>query len=245
MARRRVQSAAQNVSQGGQAYAKDSSSDDNPARTESQQMLALRPLLKKPQGNDREVNRFRAKVAADQKQLKALLEQRVHQAEETKRRRRTQIATKIMEALQAPNHPPQGETPTFDGTKITGNITYASAVDVLTASEGLITQYQRLDDRIRDLRNEDTDSVVDKWKQDIHETEMQLKMGARVALRNVKKVLGADVMDDEVAEESAEDKMEGVVLVEEELNYELAKGLRYAERGVKRMVKGLPKDEDN
>ncbi|CAO2655917.1 Nn.00g047200.m01.CDS01 [Neocucurbitaria sp. VM-36] len=249
MARQRFQSPAQGGSQGGQAYAKDASSEDNAGRTESQQMFALRPLLKKPQGDDKEVQRFRAKVIADQKQLKALLGHRIHQArihrEEEETRRRNEIATKIMEALQKPNQPTQGESPTFMGTSIAGNAAYASVVDVLTASEGLIAQYQRLDNIIKDLWNEDAESVADKWKQDIHETEMQLKMGARVALRNVKKVLGADVESDEVvaAEEGVDENMEGVV--GEELDYELQKSLRYAERGIKRMVKGLPKDEDD
>ena len=131
------------------------------------------------------------------------------------------------------------------GTGIAGNAAYASTVDVLTASEGLIAQYQRLDNIIKDLRNEDAESVADKWKQDIHEAEMQLKMGARVALRNVKKVLGADIESDEVAaaDEGADENMEGAA--GEELDYELQKSLRYAERGIKRMVKGLPKDEAN
>lgn len=71
-------------------------------------------------------------------------------------------------------------------------------------------------------------------------------MGARVALRNVKKVLGADVQGDdlETAEQDSEVRVEVSVEPEKmELNYDLLKSLRYAERGVKRMVKGLPSGE--
>jgi hypothetical protein len=62
-------------------------------------------------------------------------------------------------------------------------------------------------------------------------------------LRNVKKVLGADVEDFVMgeADEDGDVDMEGGEEVE--LNFELQKTLRYAERGVKRMVKGLPVDD--
>lgn len=174
-----------------------------------------------------------------------------HHREEEETRRRNEIATKITEALKTPNQPIQGVTATFAGSKIASNAVYASVVDVLTASEGLVTEYQRLDKIIEDLRNERTESVADIWRQDIEMTKEQLKMGARVALRNVKKVLGADVETEEPAmtDEDRGEGMEGVVHEEEEeeeeLNYELQKSLRYAERGVKRMVKGLPNDYAN
>jgi hypothetical protein len=44
------------------------------------QILKIGSLLKKPKSDNREVQQFRAKVAADRKQLKALLEQRIQQA---------------------------------------------------------------------------------------------------------------------------------------------------------------------
>lgn len=68
--------------------------------------------------------------------------------------------------------------------------------DVLNASEGLINEYQRLDDIISRLRMEESHSIADMWKQDLQETDKQLRLGARVALRNVKKALGADVEGD-------------------------------------------------
>ncbi|KAF1845427.1 uncharacterized protein K460DRAFT_395090 [Cucurbitaria berberidis CBS 394.84] len=248
MARRRVQPPVQDATQGRRARAKDAESEDDASKADSQQILALRPLLKKPKGGDKEVEHFREKVTADQEQLRALLEQRMHQAEEEEARRRYEIAATIMEALETPNQAIQGQTPTLGGTKIASNTAYASVSDVLKASEGLIVEYQRLDNIIKGLRDERTESVADTWKQNLDETEKQLKMGARVALRNVKKVLGADTEGEELApvDEDGDEKMEGVVgeaETETELNYELHRSLRYAERGVKRMVKGLPNDE--
>jgi len=94
---------------------------------------------------------------------------------------------------------------------------------------------------IAKLREEQPDTIADTWKQDIEDTDKQLKKGARVALRNVKKVLGADVEDSMMTDEDGDVDMERGEKVE--LNYGLQKSLRYAERGVKRMVKGLPMDD--
>lgn len=93
-----------------------------------------------------------------------------------------------------------------------------------------------------DLRDEQTNPIAETWHQDLQSTQQKLEMGARVALRNVKKVLGADVEEDERdAVGNGDEEMQDVD--DDRLNYELQKSLRYAERGVKRMVKGLPGDE--
>jgi MFS superfamily sulfate permease-like transporter len=147
----------------------------------------------------------------------------------------------IFEALQTPNQPANGEPQTFAHTRIAGNAVYASVTSVLSTSEGLINEYRRLDGMIAKLREEQPDAIADKWKQDIEDTDKQLKRGARVALRNVKKVLGADMEDTGMTDEDGDVDMEAGEKAE--LNYELHKSLRYAERGVKRMVKGLPRGD--
>jgi hypothetical protein len=68
-----------------------------------------------------------------------------------------------------------------------------------------------------------------------------LNLGARVALRNVKKALGMP-RDDDVDEDGDEEMRD--VEGEQVLSYEWQKSLQYVERGVKRMVKGLPDDEE-
>ena len=93
---------------------------------------------------------------------------------------------------------------------------------------------------IAQLRDEHAETIADTWKRDVEATDRQLRMGSRVATRNVKRILGADIEDGE-QESCAQDgdvNMGGVKPVE--LSFELQKSLRYAERGVKRMVKGLP-----
>jgi hypothetical protein len=95
---------------------------------------------------------------------------------------------------------------------------------------------------IEDMAGDNTNQVTETWAQDVAETEKQLRLGHKVALRNVRKVLGANnCVDGTGAPEDQE--VDGREMMAGELNYELLKTLRYAERGVKRMVKGLPKEE--
>ena len=77
--------------------------------------------------------------------------------------------------------------------------------------------------------------VSEQWAQDVVDTEWRLRLGHKVAIRNVKKVLGAHNGDNSGRAEDEE--MDVEQMATEELNYELLQGLRYAERGVKRMVR--------
>ncbi len=156
-------------------------------------------------------------------------------------RRGEELASTILEALQTPNRPAQSERATFLATQIAGNAVYTSVDSVLSASERLINEYRRLDGMIAKLREEQPDTIADTWKQDIEDTDKQLKKGARVAVRNVKKMLGGNAENPVMTDEDGDVDMEGDAKVG--LNYELQRSLRYAERGVKRMVKGLPMND--
>ncbi|KAF1834351.1 hypothetical protein BDW02DRAFT_525584 [Decorospora gaudefroyi] len=208
-------------------------------------MLALGHLIKKPKTDDKEVQQFGTTIAADQKQLVGLLAQRTMQAEKEETRRRDELASSILKALQTSNRPVESESSNFAGTRIASNAVHTSVMSILSASEGLIKEYQRLDDMIAELRDEQAEPIADTWKQNVEDTDRQLRMGARVALMNVKKVLGADVERGamETADAEGDMDMDGGQGDEIELNYELQKSLRYAERGVKRMVKRLPVHE--
>jgi hypothetical protein len=157
-------------------------------------------------------------------------------SKETETHRRNEIASTILNALNTPNRPVQGETPTYPGTKIAENAAHATVAVFLSASEGLVTEYRRLDKMSRDMQSEDAAPVAETWNQEIQEAERQLRLGAKVARRNVVKVLGG-VVDADGDEEMLDAESE------QELNYEFQTSLRYLERGVKRMVKGLPDDE--
>jgi hypothetical protein len=162
-------------------------------------------------------------------------------------RRRNEIIAAILDVLQTPNRPVRSGAAraTFAGTTIAENAAYIPVAEVLTASDGLSKEYERLDSVITDIGKEHTEPVVETWQQELQDTERHLQMGARVALRNVKKVLGADMDHGRDADKDEVEQEEITWEVKHELNYELHKSLRYAERGVKRIVKGLPHEEQH
>lgn len=103
----------------------------------------------------------------------------------------------------------------------------------------MVGEYNRLDRKIVGMRDAEPEGIAEAWTEDVEKTARLLKIGAKSAIRNVKKVLGADVEVDNMEDLREEDQ--GMKTVEEmELNYELHTSLQYAERGVKRMVKCLP-----
>jgi hypothetical protein len=160
-------------------------------------------------------------------------------SEEAETRRCNEIASALFNALKTPNRTVQDDVHTFTGTNIAENAAYIPVANALAASEALFNEYERLDKMIVDMRDEQAETVAQTWQHELQEAEQLLQKGARVALRNVKKVLGTKEAGDEHGDEEMHEGEDT-----QELNYELQKSLRYAERGVKRMVKGLPDDED-
>jgi hypothetical protein len=158
-------------------------------------------------------------------------------------RRRNELTRSILDALQTPNSSAQENLSTLGGTKIARNAIFKSVAYVITSSEDLVAEYERLDKLIEGLRDAEPEGVAEKWTENVDKTARLLRLGAGTAIRNVKKVLGADIANDE-AEEADEntERMEG--LENMELNYDFHKSLKYAEKGVKKMVKGLPQEED-
>ncbi|KAF9700338.1 hypothetical protein EKO04_001410 [Ascochyta lentis] len=210
---------------------------------ESQRVTALSSLLQTPKPKIKDLQNFKAKITADQQELKALLEQRQSQAEEFSTRRRNELTKSILDALQTPNQTIQGVPPTLGNTKIARNAIFKSAANICAASEHLVDEYIRLDTAIAEIQAAEPEGVAEAWTADVEKTARLLKIGAETAIKNLKKVLGADVeankKDEKIEAGEGMDKIEKM-----ELNYELQKSLQYAERGVKKMVKNLPQDED-
>jgi uncharacterized protein YbcI len=157
-------------------------------------------------------------------------------------RRRNELTKAILNALQTPNYPVQGRPPTLDDTEIARNAVFKSIAGILTASEHLVGEYDRLDKMIVGMRDAEPEAIAEAWTEDAEKTARLLKIGAESAIKNVKKVLGADVEVDDMKDLGKEDKrMKAVEKME--LNYKLHTSLQYAERGVKWMAKGLSIDE--
>ena len=162
-------------------------------------------------------------------------------------RRHNEIARAIREALELPDRSERDNASTYTGTRIASNATCTSLNDVLAVSDRLIMEYQRIEGMTQELQDEKTASIVGNWKQNVGKTEKQLKSGARVAQRNVLKVLGADLEDEEgkISHEDGDENTDTIGgLKEPELNMELQRTLRYTERAVRKMVKGLPNEDE-
>ncbi|KAJ4295188.1 hypothetical protein N0V90_007198 [Kalmusia sp. IMI 367209] len=203
-------------------------------------MLAFSAQMMRPKGDEKEIEAFRKKVAADKHELKALLQRRLEQAENNDACRQNEMSTLIAEALTKSNRVTQREPATFPNTKIASNTIFESANKVDTACRSLLSEYKDFEEMIEKMAGDQDTAIIEKWTQEVKETERLIKLGHRTAVRNVKKVLGTELEGAQIAEE--EDG--GFGLPQKELNMELLDSLRYAERGVKRMVKSLPKDVD-
>ncbi|KAF2642792.1 hypothetical protein P280DRAFT_497531 [Massarina eburnea CBS 473.64] len=201
----------------------------------SRQVLAVPKILKQPNGDAKEIKEFRSKVAADQRHIKTLWQQRWKEVETKETDRRNELTSVLVQALQ-PSTEQQTlhDTSTmYRNTKIGNNPIFEVTGKINTKCQSMISDYKSFEAMITQMAGEQNDSVTDTWLKDVQEAEEKLAMGQEVALRKVKKVLmgkGNGHGGDEEGEYAG-------------LNYELYKGLSYAERGVKRMVKGLPKDE--
>jgi hypothetical protein len=109
---------------------------------------------------------------------------------------------------------------------------------MITTSHGLVREYDNIEEMVAKAAEDDRKLITDTWQQDVEEMKRLLDLGHRKALRDVKKVLGVNG-----AEEMTErDKDDSGRLTKMEPNHGLSDTLRYAERGVKRMVKGLPRN---
>lgn len=162
-------------------------------------------------------------------------------SERREQERRHGLTSAILDALSPPSVGADREQTVIVGTRIAENATHTLAADVLAHSTSLIRNYARLDDLVAEFGSERAESVANTWKENIRQTEEQLRLGARVALKNTKKVLGAVTggmsgMEDE-GDEGDVEMLSGEA---KELNYDLQMSLQYAERGVKRMAKAVP-----
>ncbi|KAF2130439.1 hypothetical protein P153DRAFT_217879 [Dothidotthia symphoricarpi CBS 119687] len=243
MARRRAHSPPEGEP-AARSRTKPSISDSDARSTESQQMLALPPLLKKPRKENNETQQFRIRTAKDQKDLRALMQRKMLRAKEADEQRRNELTATLLSALQTPSRPARHVT-TFPNTSIAENGTFASAAAVLIASDKLVREYERVHKVIVQLAGEQegNDPVADVWRKEVKDLERVLRAGARKAGKDVGKVLGG-VQDGGEADDEDEEMNGAGAMQDGEMNMELKKSLEYMERGVRRMVKGLPRDEE-
>ncbi|CAA9962705.1 Ribosomal protein [Pyrenophora teres f. maculata] len=179
--------------------------------------------------NDHEVQQFHATIWEDQKRLKELLAQRMHEARKKQDQHRQNLASRIVEALQTPNRLTEGEAPILVGIHIAENAVYSAVANIISASEGLIGEYERVDGMTRELRDEHADANTSTRKRDVEAADRQLSMNTRAALRSVKKVFGAADGDGKqgMGDKDGDVAMEGLKPIKR--SYELLKSRGYAD----------------
>ncbi|KAK7182726.1 hypothetical protein PSPO01_11307 [Paraphaeosphaeria sporulosa] len=215
--------------------------DQEQPTTGSQEVQAVMSLLAKPKGDEKEVHQVRKKVAEDRRALNTLLQRRLEQAERRDVHRQSEMSAVIAKALTKPNKTTSREPMTFETTRIACNSIYHSALRVDAARRSMLFEYAGLEATIAKMGGDHMNTVTEKWVQDIGREDRLLRLGHKTAVKRVKKVLGAKAQGQETLVEETEGEEKGIG-VQDELNMELLQGLKYAERGIKRMVKGVPKD---
>ncbi|KAF2193821.1 hypothetical protein K469DRAFT_712654 [Zopfia rhizophila CBS 207.26] len=122
------------------------------------------------------------------------------------------------------------------------------AANLIQASRDVVNHYEKISEKMDATVLTREKHITKAWEQDVYNTARKLEVGHRKALKNVKKVLGMDDGQEEMNRvEKVDQGVEGDSEGDGEMphtpvNYGLHNALRYTERGVKRMVKGLPKD---
>ncbi|KAF2204544.1 hypothetical protein GQ43DRAFT_460694 [Delitschia confertaspora ATCC 74209] len=225
-----------------------------PVNTESQQMLALQSVFKKPQKKDKEIQTLRARVVQNQKGLRDMLQLGMQKVEIGDTRRRNEIATAISTAL-LPSSPAnrnghgKGEAgpATFPGTGIATNPTFTSILEIIQVSRNLIKEYEKMSEKVESAFPGREKDLTGAWQNDVEHTAKVLEIGHKRALRQIKKVLG--IIDVEIEGSGAEsdgNELEMVTdsqdLPSREHDLGLHRTLQYAERGIRRLTKGLPED---
>ncbi|KAF2706459.1 hypothetical protein K504DRAFT_438784 [Pleomassaria siparia CBS 279.74] len=200
---------------------------------------AAHPTKKHAHDDTKDSAKLRAKVMGDQKRLKALLHQKQRQAEKQSATRRKEFANTLLTAFLPPGSKNDSTEnlvyPSYPGTSIALNTVYVSAAEMINKSRGLVAEYDRLETMTAELGQENKESIIETWEKDVEDCRRVLDLGDRYATRQVKRMLnvytatGDTEMKD--GEEGEKDSAE---------SYALINTLRYTERGVKRIAKGLP-----
>lgn len=119
---------------------------------------------------------------------------------------------------------------------------------MINTSHGLVVEYDRFETMVTETAqdNDSRQPITDTYQEEVKEMEKLLKVGYRNALRNVKKVMRANHEDVEMnGTKEVEGEVDGYgETMKMQLNYELETALRYAERGIRRMMKGLPRNNE-
>ncbi|KAH7135385.1 hypothetical protein B0J11DRAFT_518227 [Dendryphion nanum] len=152
----------------------------------------------------------------------------------------------VSQALTAPS---DDDSETYPSTFIAKNDHYTEALDVIRHSKRLLDRYDRMDKLVLEASDEKQGATGELWDKEVNDMKARLDKRRSTVLRNIQQCLGVNVvhMDHEEDEYMDVEGMvnEGSRNTAPPARNQLKDALRYAERGVKRMTKPLPRDEDH
>lgn len=125
-----------------------------------------------------------------------------------------------------------------------------TAAEVIRKSKSLIKDYDDMEAMLNKVRDEQQKKLAaENWESEVRETERLLLLGRNRAVRCVGRVVDVAEKDKGYVEDGDGDKTEngGDEAVEDDdgdADMGLLRTLEYAERGVKRMVKGIPREDE-
>ncbi|KAF2749577.1 hypothetical protein M011DRAFT_312510 [Sporormia fimetaria CBS 119925] len=194
--------------------------------TESQHGAHVVYKLLSNKDKDKDSRKFREQVENDRQELKALLRQGIRQIEQKNRSRCDEFDKLVEEALRSET-PREGDSngraqASYDTLK-TFKSTYENALCLFERIRDLADDFHSMEDMLSEARERPMERATgNKWREEVEETQRLLGLGRNKALRTVGRVVGL------------ENAVDGTDTME------LHRSLVYLERGVKRMVKGLP-----
>ena len=168
------------------------------------------------------------------------------------------VAARIAKAFEKPPADSRGKKPNGSHTKnsataatvLTSHPDFEYASRAIELSRGLVNEYETISTKVRPVLPEQDQSIIVDWQNHFDNTVRLLGIGHKLALRDVGKVLDLNEGNENEKVQNTEDEDESRVVssafpwVKASRSVGLMSTLKYAERGVKRMAKGLPLDEE-
>ncbi|CAI6315364.1 unnamed protein product [Periconia digitata] len=192
---------------------------------------------KRSKSDEGMLNQLREQVKNDQSEFKQMIQKRSDQVDQEDKRRRDDMVSMLGKALNTSDRPSLHATTTSRSPKFFTNPLFTSASKLSDSCENLLSQYEFLETTVKQMTNEQTKSVTAVWVKEVEDMERLLGLGHKKAVRDIKRALG---IESEAIKDGASNISEFQRNVEHD--FALQKSLRYAERGVRRMVKSLPRD---
>lgn len=154
------------------------------------------------------------------------------------------MSAALLSALQFQARSTRDGQDIYPGTRISVNTSTDVLDEVLAASGYLLAEYARLNNVIAELHDGQTTFDAGAWDKEVSVMEDKLKLGARVALKRVDRALGAVGKHEGGDDKIPDDDMEGVDIEQHKEDLKFFKSLHYAQRGVRRMIKAVPGNEE-